>query len=391
MAEKECCYTCVYSYLDRQFVMAACFSNFVIGARPSCANHPQSLGRMRPVRSGDICPNYRPKPATPEGEVKQIPLGDGYYAYVDAADHEWLSQWTWHLHGGYAVRVEKGKTLVMHREIMKPPVGMIVHHKNRNKLDDTRGNLEICTPRENAYHRPKRRGTSSRFRGVSRRKKSGKCHAQICYKGEQLFLGLFTDEIEAARAHDGKAIELFGEHAHLNFPDEWPPERRAEVYALHRAEGVVRKSRRKRAKPRRHTTKKGQRKTQNARRPTKSKRTTGHRSRTTTPKGHKRTTHDESPAPADNGQTVTTTKAAKASAVRIRLTPGRAIAVGWGLPHRSLCRRNPTWIRALNGQLQAKPEAGTLLSAPCPFGVPRSRGPGPPPAGRRTLPPPIIP
>jgi hypothetical protein len=39
------------------------------------------------------------------------------------------------------------------------------------------------------------------------------------------------EEAEAARAYDRLAIELFGEAAGLNFPEEWPPERRARVYA----------------------------------------------------------------------------------------------------------------------------------------------------------------
>ena len=54
-------------------------------------------GRMQRVPAAGICRNYRPGPATPEGEVKQIPVGGGAYAYVDAADFDWLNQWTWHL------------------------------------------------------------------------------------------------------------------------------------------------------------------------------------------------------------------------------------------------------------------------------------------------------
>ena len=37
----------------------------------------------------------------------------------------------------------------MHREIMKPPKGMDVDHKNHNKLDNTRESLRVCTHAEN--------------------------------------------------------------------------------------------------------------------------------------------------------------------------------------------------------------------------------------------------
>jgi hypothetical protein len=38
-----------------------------------------------------------------------------------------------------------------------------------------------------------------------------------------------------ARAYDRKAVELFGESAKLDFPDEWPDERRQELYAMRNA------------------------------------------------------------------------------------------------------------------------------------------------------------
>jgi hypothetical protein len=163
--------------------------------------------------------------------VKMIPLGGGVYAYVDAADYEWLSRWTWSLRGGYAARLEKRKLIYMHREIMQPPEGMIVDHQNLSKLDNTRVNLRVCTHQENACNRSKKRGTLSRFRGVNYSKDCGKYRADIYYKGQNFFLGYFTDEIEAARAHDRKAVELSPEFARLNFPEEWPGPRRAELYA----------------------------------------------------------------------------------------------------------------------------------------------------------------
>ena len=228
MAKAESCHNCVYSRWDRNLAMWTMGVGMPV--RPTCGNQPDYPGRMKECPLGRICNNFRVRPPVPKGEtVKTITLGDGFVVYVDAADFEWLNQWTWHLCGRYAGRLEKKKVIFMHRAIMQAPEGTIIDHKNRNKLDNTRDNLRTSTHRENAYNQPKRRGTSSQFRGVSRRKKSGKYHAQICYEGEQLFLGLYTDEIEAARAHDYKAVELFGDEARLNFPEEWPEERRRAV------------------------------------------------------------------------------------------------------------------------------------------------------------------
>src|SRR5574343_1382782 len=59
---------------------------------------------------------------------------------------------------------------------------------------------------------------SSKYRGVF--KNRDKWVAQISRKGYQKYLGTFATEIEAARAYDAKARELFGDAAPLNFPDE---------------------------------------------------------------------------------------------------------------------------------------------------------------------------
>ncbi|NLZ07113.1 MAG: hypothetical protein GXY19_18240 [Phycisphaerae bacterium] len=56
------------------------------------------------------------------------------------------------------------------------------------------------------------------YRGVSPR--GDKWIALVGYKGETIYVGLFDDEVEAAKARDRKAYELAGEFAYLNFPDE---------------------------------------------------------------------------------------------------------------------------------------------------------------------------
>jgi hypothetical protein len=198
---------------------------------PRCANHPQWPGQLREV-PGVPCRNYRRKPLGPEGDVRLIPLAEGSYAYVDAADYEWLSQWNWHTaSGGYAARSVRGGQIFMHREITRAPKGKVVDHADGNKANNCRFNLRVCTRRENQGNMQKQHGAYSRFKGVSYSKERGKLFAQCDFGGNHRWLGSFDDELEAARAYDRAAVEACGEFARVNFPREWPPQRRAEAHA----------------------------------------------------------------------------------------------------------------------------------------------------------------
>lgn len=53
--------------------------------------------------------------------------------------------------------------------------------------------------------------------GVSWNKRQKRWIAQIMSNRVQYYLGVFTDEVEAAKAYDLKAKELYGEHAVTNF------------------------------------------------------------------------------------------------------------------------------------------------------------------------------
>ena len=227
------CYDCVYVRVDPD----AWLRQLAAGEPlvPQCANHPQWPGQLREV-PGRPCGNFRSKFGEPQSGVKRIPLSDGQYALVDAADYEWLSGYHWHLcSGGYAARSEKGKRILMHRQIMDPPKGMVVDHIDGNRANNCRSNLRVCTRAENQRNQRKQRGSASAFKGVGYLKGSERCHAKLVFEGKTVWLGHFDDEVEAARAYDRAAVECFGEFAHLNFPEEWPPQRRAEVYA-HRQE-----------------------------------------------------------------------------------------------------------------------------------------------------------
>ncbi len=195
---------------------------------------------------------------------------------------------------------------------------MVVDHIDGNKANNCRFNLRNCTRQENQRNRGKATGASSRFKGVYFDKKVRKWCAAITLGRRNVWLGYYTDEMEAARAYDRKAVELFGEFARLNFPEEWPPQRRAEVAKeRERAEGRRQKATRRgdacvartrkeqehggrkrtaedrgrrtseRTRRRATAAKRSKRTTQNAQRKTSKRtprRTTGHRSRGTTAK-----------------------------------------------------------------------------------------------------------
>lgn len=101
-----------------------------------------------------------------------------------------------------------------------------VDHVNHNGLDNRRTNLRSGAQWQNRGNarKPKinRLGgvTSSGYKGVSRQSGRNRWRATIRSNSASMNLGSFVDEIEAARAYDRAALEVFGTFACLNFPEE---------------------------------------------------------------------------------------------------------------------------------------------------------------------------
>ena len=153
-----------------------------------------------------------------DGDRALVPLANARgVAVIDTDDAHLVSSRLWRLHtGGYAQCGNRLNHSLMHRIIL--PGCARVDHINGDRLDNRRRNLRAATHTENLRNSRKNSRGSSRFKGVSRCKSSGKWRAYI-RSGTQVHLGHFATEEAAARAYDRAALERFGAFAKLNFPD----------------------------------------------------------------------------------------------------------------------------------------------------------------------------
>ncbi len=164
----------------------------------------------------------------------KIELTHGHFAVIDDGDFKKVSVHRWHTYINekkntfYAATntVIDGKrtTLRMHRVIMDAKTGQIVDHIDMDGLNNRKGNLRFVDRRGNSANRKSYRGSSSKYKGVSRFR-GNRWKAQINTGGKVRYLGCFIKEEHAARAYDAIAAEEFGEFARLNFPEEiWTQE-----------------------------------------------------------------------------------------------------------------------------------------------------------------------
>lgn len=167
-------------------------------------------------------------------ESMEIPIGNGYFAVVDADDYPRLSQFLWSVKidkrdprrtpyaqtNIYGARGQR-TTTSMHRLLLGDAcAGLDVDHINRNGLDNRRCNLRVVSHAVNCRNRPKNRTNTSGYRCVSWHRRDECWQSWVWDGNRQVSLGYFDTAEEAAHAYDEAAVRILGDLAQLNFPKE---------------------------------------------------------------------------------------------------------------------------------------------------------------------------
>jgi hypothetical protein len=154
---------------------------------------------------------------------------------LDVRDFVAFASYSWFLLAGrpYASVPDadgRRRLVSLARAIAHPPAGLCVATPRPTDpdgpLDLRRHRLALLTRTELArVSRRRKHGASSVYRGVSFCKAKGRYRAYVTHHGKFIQAGYFALEVDAARARDRLALELWGSHSplSLNFPNTPTP------------------------------------------------------------------------------------------------------------------------------------------------------------------------
>jgi hypothetical protein len=144
-----------------------------------------------------------------DGTVAVLEATNGPYIQVDTADLPLLSQYSWYVTvKGYVstnTGQPRGHDLKLHHLLYPScPVGLVRDHKDRDKLNNTRGNIHFISQRGNNLNKEKQQaaryiGVSIDSSGKTYRFRFGKHSFKV--DGRKELKGFLT-ELDAAIAYD---------------------------------------------------------------------------------------------------------------------------------------------------------------------------------------------
>lgn len=158
--------------------------------------------------------------------VGEVPLTQGYYAYVDPEDFDRVMTRCWQTRRTrvpgkvYAATLIDGHLVFLHRFVLGLPQGVEIDHEDGDGLNCRRSNLRPATDRQQAINRRRKRTSKAPYKGLYWIPRLQRWAVSLRINGRTKSLGTYDDAEEAARVYDAWARELYGEFARLNFPED---------------------------------------------------------------------------------------------------------------------------------------------------------------------------
>jgi len=152
--------------------------------------------------------------------MRRIWLTHGGYATVDDEDYSMLMEHRWTYRNKEIITRTRTDQWTMAAMIMQPKRPLVVMHKNHNNFWNVRSNLVVISRSVMIQITRQKRVTTSQYRGVCWMRKNNLWRAQVMVNRQNVFLGEYATELEAAIAYDRAALEVFGPNAVFNFPEE---------------------------------------------------------------------------------------------------------------------------------------------------------------------------
>lgn len=157
------------------------------------------------------------------GNTAFVPLTRGLEAAVEVADAPLVAGFNWRAskkgRTAYAARMDPVRGWVsMHRDILSPPIGLHVDHRDGDGLNNRRCNLRIATAAQNNQNKRLGRHNTSGVKGVSWNTARGKWWAEVMAGGKVQRLGYFERFEDACAARVKAAMQAHGEFFALGVP-----------------------------------------------------------------------------------------------------------------------------------------------------------------------------
>lgn len=184
--------------------------------------HTQSCGCFMRQRNSEI--HKKENRYIVNGGVAVGYTENGISFLVDTDDLERVKKLTWHsMSNGYIQSnlPGNGGKLSLHRFIMNltdEPV--LVDHINRNKRDNRKENLRLCTYSQNLMNSAVPRNNTSGYKGVHKHPKANRWIASIKVNKTAIYLGSFVNIGDAVAARKAAEKKYFGEFAPKNITEE---------------------------------------------------------------------------------------------------------------------------------------------------------------------------